>query len=388
MIKKHLFGIVTFKIDGFDTVRLNEQFYRSCKVISLYTKSDTVWLTTYGIYEKRVRKICEQYHCICEVTEKKGAAYVIRRYIKRFGIVLGATAAAALIFFLSNIVMKIEIEGVSDEDVISEIRSILSDEGLSAGAYIPSLNYLDLSNKLFRTSDNVAWASIGNIGSVVYVNVSEPTKKIETENTHIPCNIVASQDAVIVNAEVLAGQLKVLIGDAVYKGQTLVSGVIEQEDHPTKYLHSTAKIIGRYEQEVVFKQSYIEESTFSGKVSYRRGLKLFEFEIPLPGDVLNGETVYSERTQTTPVKLFGLTLPISVVTHEYTEKYNDIKTYSTAEALSVLYNRLENYEKNFLSDVEVVERNVTEYNADDGVALSVKYTLEGEIGEVSEIYIQ
>ena len=389
MIDSLIFGEVSYKIDGFDVSLLTEKLYKSCKVISLYTKNDSLYLTTSGRFEKKVLRLCESSDCVCEITERRGAVFTLRKYFKRFGFAVGAIVAAALIFFLSNTVMKIEVTGVDDENVIREIRSILKDEGLYAGTYIPSLNYFSLANKLFASSDNVAWASIGNIGSVVYVNVSTPSLQPQTaENKRIPCDIVASRDAVIVNAEVLVGQLDVLIGDAVYKGQKLVSGRIERREGYPKFYHSYARITGRYGESVTIEQKYVEEALLPADVFYRKSLNIFELEIPLPGDVLKSSAEYSVKSSTTPIRLFGIELPLSVTVREYTELCEDVKSYSTAEAFRLLYERLENYEKEILDGVTVVDRKIEEISGDDGVALKIDYVLEGEIGVPSEIYIK
>lgn len=388
MIERHLLGEVTLKIDGFDTSSMSEKLYKSCKVMSLYTKSDSVFIKTLGSHEARVRGLCEKHNCVCETVEKRGAIYAVKRYIKRYGVAIGIIAAAALIFFLSNTVMKVEVVGTDDPEVIAEVKGILREEGLKAGSYIPSLNFLELSNTLFTHLDSVAWASVRSMGSVVTVNINAPTLKSDTENMRIPCNIVASRDAVITRAEVKVGQLCVLLGDAVYKGEILVNGVIEHQSGITKYHHSYASIIGRYEENVVFTQNYTEETQLSGEITYRKSLKFFELELPLPSSVLKQGQQYSEQSYEVPVKLLGLTLPISVKTYEYAEQHTDIKTYSTAEALRSLYRRLENYEKNILSNVEIIERTVTELQTDEAVMLLVQYLLEGEVGEVSEIYIK
>lgn len=388
MIERHILGEVTLKIDGFDTSSLSEKLYRTCKVISLYTKSDSVFFTTLGTHEQRVRELCEKHNCICETVDHKGYVYAVKKYIKRYGVAIGMIVAAALIFFLSNTVMKVEVVGTDDPQVISEVKDLLREEGLKAGAYIPSLNFLELSNKLFTNLDSVAWASVRSMGSVVTVNISAPTLKTDAENMRIPCNIVASRDAVITRAEVKVGQLCVLLGDAVYKGEILVNGVIEHESGVTKYLHSYANIIGRYEENIEFTQNYTEESLFTGKKTYRKSLKFFELELPLPSSVLKQGQQYSEQSCETPVKFLGFTLPISAKTYEYTEQYTDVKTYSTAEALRSLYRRLEYYEQNILSGVDIIDRTVTEIQTEEAVTLSVHYVLEGAVGEISEIYIK
>ena len=166
------------------------------------------------------------------------------------------------------------------------------------------------------------------------------------------------------------------------------NGIIDHQGVSTKYYHSYARIIGRFEEKIDFIQNYTEEDLIPGEVLYRKALGFFDFEMPIGGDVLKNGANYSIKDQKTPVKLFGFTTPFSVITYEYTERKEDIKNFSTEEAYSEVYRRLENYEKNFLSDKTVVDRKITEYSDDVCVSLHVEYVLEGDIGKTSEIYIK
>ena len=388
MLNYRLIGEVSFEINGFDALKLCERLRKSCKVISLYSKNETVFLTTSAFFEKRVKRLCEENDCVCETVSKRGALYFIAKYLRRYGIIFGAAAAAALIFVLSNTVTKIEIRGTDDPALISEIREVLASEGLSAGSYIPSLNCLALSDRIFSVLDGVAWASIDFKGSVVYVSVSESTQKVEAENMRMPANIVSTKDAVIVDAEVKAGQLSVLLGDAVHKGELLVSGIVDRADGAALYFHAYAKIIGRYEESLTFSQPYNETRQRPGDKTYRRSLGFFELEIPLPAIPLKKGANYSEKLQETQLRFLGMTLPFSLKTREYTEILTEEKAFSTAEALSEAYKLLAVYEKNFLGEVTVISRSVTESITDTGAEVRADYVLEGEIGRSTEIFIK
>lgn len=387
MIDSVIFGSVTLKIDGFDVNLLSEELYKQCKVISLYESGDSLFATIPGSQLRKAESLCSQSNCVFEVIKTRGVIFRLKKYFRRFGFLAGALVACTLIFYLSNTVMKVVIVGPADDAQKAEIRQILSAEGVRAGTYIPSVNFLKLSAGLVAQSDSVAWASIGNVGSVVYVNVSMATNRLSAENTRIPSNIVSDRDAVIVKAEVMTGQLKVLVGDAVCKGQLLVSGLVEYETGPARYFHSRANIVGRYEQRAEFSQKYREITQIRGETVYRRSLKFFELEIPLPSGLLKDGANYEIVTENVPVKLFGITLPFSIETAAYTELIEDEKDYSDAEALKSLYRRLELYEKNLLSGQKIISREVSEVRDGDGITLSAYYVLEGQIGEVSEIYI-
>lgn len=388
MINRAFLGEITVKIDGFNTSLLCEKLYQACKVKSLYTKNDTVYITASGVYEKKISEICNSSSCVFEILERRGAIYTVRRYIKRFGIYAGVVVMGALIFILSNTVMRVEIVGTDDEALKTELYGLLHAEGVRAGAYIPSINFLELSSMLFERCDGISWASAGSVGSVVYVNVYENTEKTIDEKTRIPCNIVAEKDAVVVSAEVKVGRLEVLLGDAVCKGQVLVSGILEHRSGLAKYVHSYAKIIGQYEETAEFSQKYIDNCTFYGDKLYRRSVSFFDYELPLPGELLKKDARYAEKKQSTPVKLFGFTLPISVVSYEYSELHEDITTYSDAQALNELKRKVENYECDILAGVEIVNKEIIEERNEEGITWTVKYTLEGEIGRDSEIFVR
>ena len=385
-----LFGILTgrisLKIEGFDAPLLAEKLRKICKVKSLYAKDDALFATIPGNKINRVQTLCESQNCVYEILERRGAAFKIKKYLHRFGFSFGVILVSALIFYLSNTVVKIEINGAYDDAQRAQIRELLATEGVKPGAYIPSLNFMKISTELFSKSDEVAWASLGSVGSVVYVNVSMSTNKPETESTRIPTNIVASRDAVIVSAKVLTGQLSVLVGDAVHKGQMLVSGLVEYDGGAARYYHSRATVIGRYEDRAVFSQKYCETSTAYGEKIYRKCLGFFDLEIPLPSEMLKRGAQYSVKSQTVPVKLIGFTLPFSVKTYEYTEIVETEKTYSKGEALSNLYKRVDNYEKNLLAGSKIISRNVHEIDGGDGISLEVDYEIEGDIGAPSEIF--
>ncbi len=388
IFERAIFGEVSLKIDGFDTSLLAEKLCHICKVISLYSRADSLFLTTLGRDERKVNELVIKSGCVCEVVSRRGAIYTVRKYIKRFGVYFGAILAAAVVFMLSNIAVKIEVRGTDDPALIGEITSLLREEGLRPGAYIPSQNFLYLGNFLFTHCDGVSWASIGASGSVVYVNVNAATVPTEDRPPNIPRSIVSAEDAVITRAEVSVGQLCVLLGDAVHKGELLVSGIINGEDGVVRYRTSIAKIIGRYEKEVTLSQGFIAETSEEGITHYRKSLKFFELELPLSGAKLPKDREYAEKSCETPVKLFGLTLPFSVKTYQFTEIKRYETVYDTDAALGEVYRRLSNYERNILKDVEIISREITEQAGDTGVSITVKYVLEGEIGRPSEIFIK
>lgn len=385
MLLMRLIGVITVRIDGFDMGVVINRLRKECKVISLNAKGDTIYATLPFFYEKKLEEISSGNSCVLEITSHKGIYFHLRKYRKRYGFVFGIIAAMVLSIFLSNIVFSIRIVGTDDESVIYEVREILEEEGLKAGAFIPNLNFLNLQTRLFAIDDDISWVSIGNSGSVVTVNLRLVNEKAGTDEGRIPCNIIATEDAQIVDINVLVGHLEILIGDAVAKGDLLVSGYVERGNGRVYFYHSIANITAVFERTVTFEQSIYERKVVDGETHYSKSLSVFDLDIPLPDlTVLDGS--YITDTYTTKLNLFGIELPVGITTTEYTEQIYKLNIYTLDEAEEIVYNKLENYEENLIGDYEIVDKDVTFEKTDTSVVLHCTYTLQGDIGIESPIF--
>ncbi|MCD7823812.1 MAG: sporulation protein YqfD [Oscillospiraceae bacterium] len=380
-----LIGIITVRIDGFDIGIIVNRLRKECKVLSLNTKGDTVYAILPFYCESRIENISSSNNCVLEITSRKGIYFQFHKYRKRYGFVIGILVSIFLAFYLSNIVFSIRIVGTDDENVIYEVREILEEEGLKTGAFIPNLNFLKLQARLFKIDDDISWVSIGNSGSVVTVNLRLVTEKADTDEGRIPCNIIATEDAQIVDINVLVGHLEVLIGDAVSKGDLIVSGYVERRNGRVYYYHSIANITAVFERTVTFEQSIYERKVSDGETHYSRSLSFFEFDIPLPDfTFLDGS--YITDKYTTSLRFLGIELPVGITITEYTEQVYKLNIYSMDEAEKMVFQKLENYEENLVGDYEVLNRDIAVEKSDSSVKLTCTYTLQGDIGIESPIF--
>lgn len=380
-----ILGSIAIKIDCFEPEKLMDRIYSSCKVLSLYVNDDTIYVTIRPQQMNKLFDLLNKSECIYEITNQTGFCYIIRKYIRRYGIILGTVLACTIVILLSNMVMKIEIIGTDDDKLKSEILGVLKNEGLYAGAFLPSINFMELESKLSSISDDIAWASIGHEGSLVCVNIIESTDKQVFLSKRIPSNIVASRDGIIVNAEVLSGKLCVLIGSAVSKGEILVSGIVERANGRAYYYHSIANITAEFDESFEIHQDYVCKTSTYGEVTYEKGLKFFDYELTLPS-LRNYQGEFSKESKTVKLDIFGLELPFGIITNKYSEIITDVKLYTTQTALEEAYRRLEIIEDNLLEGNEIIHRNVTEICDETGVTLIVTYKLQGDIGKQVEIF--
>lgn len=382
-----ILGTYKAKIIGFDSGLIVNRLRKECKVISLYTEGEAIYVSVPFSDERKLAKICSDHGFLLETAEKTGLCYHFLKYKKRYGIAFGIILCLILAIYLSNIALKIRIVGTDDPDISRKIKEIIAQEGIKPGAYIPSMNFLNVNAKLVGISDDVAWASIGSSGCVVTVNVSLATHKVKSEEGRIPCNIVASRDGQIVDAQVLTGELCVLIGSAVKKGDILVSGIVERLNKRAYYYHSVAKIKAIYEEKIELEQPLYDSTVTDGKTYYSKDLCFFDYSIPISG-FKKPDGICSVSSVSVPVEFLGIELPISIKTTEYTEQLSKLKIYSYEEAEKILLKKLDNYENNLIGDSEIVGKNVSIETADDTVKLTADYTLKGDIGTESPIYLK
>lgn len=373
-------------IEGFDSSKVISRISELKDVISLSSDGDAVCVTLPFIYRKKLEEIASSCGSVVTVKQEKGIIYFLLRYIRRFGVFAGVAFCIAACIFLSNIVLDVRVNGADSEEVETAVKEILEQEGIKAGRYIPSINFLSVQARLFDVSPDVSWASIGHSGSVVTVNISMPTNKVKSEEGRIPCNIVASHDGMIVSADVLAGELTALIGDGVKKGDILVSGIVDNKNGNAYYRHSIAKIIAEYDEKVVFEQKLFDRTQADGKTVYKKSLCFFEYEVRIPGfNTPSRNAKISDYY--TPIMFFGLKLPIGIKTTAYTEIISKNKIFTVESAEEILNKRLDIYENNLLSDREIMKREVNIEVDEDVVRLTADYILRGDIASESPIFV-
>ncbi|MBQ8568769.1 MAG: sporulation protein YqfD [Oscillospiraceae bacterium] len=346
-------------------------------VITLYTDRQSL---------KRIILIAEELEMSVSITEKKGLYFLFSRYSARTGILIGTLLALAVIIFLSNIVLRIEVYG---NETISEkqILSILKDNGITYGTFIPSVDLRRAEISLQTSSDKLAWAGVRRMGFRIIAEVSEATEKPPMISKERPCNIIADRDAQITSISVQSGMLIPMKGDTVRKGELLISGVVAKEFRGAYYVHAIGEIKGKYREEITVTQKLTDYITVYDEPFTNRQLNIFGMTIPLKGSrQLTGK--YELSAYTDHIQMFTLTLPISVTYTEVMPYHKETVSYTEEQALEIAEEKLTAYENNILTDnhAVILERELTANTDENSVILTADYILEGSIGRQSPIY--
>lgn len=380
-------GVIIFKAEGMDL----EKFINILRehTIICYDLSVVKGCLYGNIYRKDLKilkEIADKNQTSISIVDRKGAIFKAIPYKRRYGIVAGIIISLLIITLLSNTIIKIEYQGLIDipeEDVCS----LLNDNGLCIGKFIPALNYKSIERNVLISDDRIAWIGIRNIGGRVVVEIDEMVDAPYIIPKNIPCNIVADRDAQIIDAKVYSGKLTVCEGDGVKKDQLIVSGTLTDKRGKSQALHADAIIIGQYEEKVCFSQNYTDEIIVrSNDIISKNELQFFGFRFPLyiKNEAQNLECEYEENI--TYLSFFSSKIPIGVV-HEKYIPFNKITVEYTEEEVGNIINRkIENFEQNLLEDKKIISKELQKNKSENDIEYVVLYTIQGPIGKNQEIF--
>lgn len=335
---------------------------------------------------KTVEQLAADFSMHLEVRELRTVMGRARKFRLRFGLAVGLLLGAALIFWQSNVVETVEIHGnvLADEQVI---RSILAEEGIVRGKWIGDIDMLRVERRIQTSIHEVAWAGMRRTGNRLVIEISEARDNVPMLHERNPSNIVASHDAQIVDVTVHSGVLYHLIGDGVAKGELLVSGVRTDEYGKTTFLHANGSIIGRYTREAELTAYFTQRQTVpTGRSFRKKWLRFFSLRLPLTAGTPDFAE-YKVSEQEMPLQFLGFTLPCSIMTATCEETKTSETCLTEEQATLAVNTDIVRYEKNILTDVTILSRDVTYEITQDGVTAHLRYQVEGEIGMQSEILL-
>ncbi len=334
-----------------------------------------------------LQEIAARCHMQLNIRRKRSVLGMFRRYRFRVGLAAGILLGAVLLFYQSNVVETIELQGNSTV-ADSVILSILEEEGVHRGVWIPDMDMLHLERRLRAAVPDLAWVGIRHTGNRLVVEVTEVKHAPELLHERTPCNIIAAENAQITDVKVYAGHLERLIGDGVAKGDLLVSGMYTNERGLMSYHHAIASVTGIFERETELTEPFtVTETVPTGNVVQQKWLRIFGLKLPLTFQQPDFTESTAEETETA-FSFLGMTLPCGILQRTTAETVTTETTRTEEEVRLALHAAVVRYEKNLLADVTILNRTLDYTPGEDGITCHLYYRVEGEIGTESDFYIQ
>ena len=171
------------------------------------------------------RRLAEQIGAQLTVVEQGGLPVLLLGFRHRWGMIVGAALLAMLVGVLGQFIMVVEVEGnqtIPDAAVVALLQRC----GFGVGSYGPGADVRALSNRALIECPELAFLTVDIRGICAHVVVREADPVPEIQDNTTPADIVAARDGWLVRVDQLEGEPQFVPGDAVVKGETIVSHLL------------------------------------------------------------------------------------------------------------------------------------------------------------------
>ena len=338
---------------------------------------------------RRVGPLAEKVLCEARARRHLGFPYFLAGFRKRYALLLGLALSLAAVCLLSRFVLTIEVSGnktVSTAAILTE----LSRQGVRVGAYGPGLDVRRISQESLLRLDGLAWMSINLHGTRAEVLVREKLPEPEVRDESTPANVVAQADGVILDLEVLDGQAAFREGEAVLRGEVVISGTIDLREPEYSAVDAGQRLV--HARGNVWARTY---RTLTAQIPLEAQVKRYTGEKEIQWSLLAlGQTVnffgkggvfsegYDKIVETHPLTLpGGRVMPLALRRTEYRAYVTEPAALNAGAARSMLEERLlERLDALIGEDGEVLDTVFTVREEDGMLAVTLRAECREQIG--------
>jgi len=382
-------GYVVVEVTGFSVERfMNLASYNQIYLWDIKRNANGVSLKVSIKGFKQLKKYLRKTGCKTRILNKHGLPFKLFRYKKRKIFAAGIFFFVISLWVLSSFIWMININGTEriNQD---EILKFCAQNNFKLGSFKPKLNIKFIEQELLNNFSDISWINIKIKGTCALIKIKEIIPKQELIDKNSPCDVVATQDGLIVNIFVSSGTPKVKSKDIVREGDILVSNevLIENDNlssHETqiKHVHAQADVIAKTYHELDFKilfEYMRKKYTGNTKKIYR--LEIFGKEF----DIL-GRSVFKNYDKILECKQLRLTknylLPVKLFVIKQKEFIQEKRTRNE-ELCKEIADRVVTKKilKDFDCDSEILDKKFNFISEPDGLKVEVLVTALEKIGK-------
>lgn len=380
-IYRFCFGYVKILISGESPERMINQFVkRGVSVWGLKRRSGGISCYISATDFLSLRAIKRKNTGIrIKLLEKHGLPFLKRRVLMRPGVIVGVIFVILLNLFLSQFIWNInvtELPSINKEEIVSALQ----EEGITVGSFSKNIDTYTATQSIALKFNNIAWMSINIEGSHLTVNISE-AEELEKEMVEEVGHLVATCDGVIKYCKINEGKNNVLIGQAVKKGDILVSGEIGEEEN-LSFVRAEGTVLADTERSFnveIDKKFSIKEIETS---KYKTVLKVFWLEIPLYLHGV-GEGI-PDDIEKRKLRLFGGEIPVEIIKRRFIDYEEKSILLDKDMAKNIAISRVVETVKMYpIEDVKV--SSVTVFEGEKGYKVKVDTVCRENIAKFSPI---
>ena len=259
-----------------------------------------------------LRTALADFPCELHLERRRGAPYFLRRFRRRYALVVGLTISAMGLFLGSFFIWDFTIEGnrtVSDEEILRALQR----NGVRLGTFGFGFRSEDLRNHVLLEIPELSWIAVNVSGCQAHVQVRERLPEPEIADRRTPSNLVARRAGLVRSVEALWGEKLVLPGMTVEEGQILISGLEDTEHFGARLSASLGSVRARTWYTLSLRLPVTEVRKVPvGREETRCALIFGTHRVKLyPGSSIPAEECDTIKKYT-ELRLFGLRLPVTL----------------------------------------------------------------------------
>ena len=329
---------------------------------------------------KYLKNIIKKTSSRTKIIKKKGFNFLYGKIRRRKFFIIGIAIFLMILFYLSNIVWIIDINGYKK---LSKglIYDTLKSSGLKEGELKQKINLRDVESNVLEKIDEISLINIKFIGTRARVEVVERTMPPEIIPLDKPANIIAKKEGIVTKILSYKGQPIVQVGDYVKKGQ-----ITDNTNVPSKIVHAmgivTAETWYESKQEVNFNHKF---EIRTGRLKKRVYYNIMGKKVSIKNDNIDFLN-YDKIEEKSFLKIAGYETPIEILTEYYYEKEYQTIRLSSEEAIEMAIKNAENGVKSLLpNDPQIIEKKVEKKIVENKAVVRVLYIIAENIGILEEI---
>lgn len=272
---------------------------------------------------KRVRDIAADSRVQIEVIARRGCPFLVRKVLKRKGLIIGPMLFLLLIYVFTLFVWQVKVVGNHAVDS-DEILALASENGVYVGALRSSVEPREAEQTILANCGRLVWCGVREEGTRIVIEVVEKTPR----RAEADCvgDVVARTDGVLTELIVLSGTAAKASGDTVKKGDVLIFGVDPRYGEVTDSIDADAvRSIGAkgIARARVWYEGYGEASleTMKGertdRTIYGVSVQAGEYAFDWQSAEISETALY--ETEKKMVKWRNQIFPVEIITHIYYE---------------------------------------------------------------------
>lgn len=333
---------------------------------------------------KRLRKPAKAVGLRLKIVKKHGLTFFLKRHKTKIGFAAGTAAVMLIVLMLNMFIWKINVTGnekVPAEDIIAAAE----EQGLVAGSLRKKHIVRDISWYILSKNAGLAWVTVNIQGCTANIVVTEINEETEMKyDDDKPVNIIASKYGVIRSMDVFDGQDVVKVGDAVMKGDLLVSAVYEDRYNKLTLKHARARIMAETDYSITVEFPMEQVLTEKGRVKKETGeLTILGMKIKYGSDK-NCDGLPFEKEEKN-LYFFWLKLPISIKNTRYFYVKEKTVTYTMEQSKNGAYGLLEEKEKEEMAEMQIISKKLDEKVKDGKYIIKADYICLMDIAEEQDI---